>query len=780
LDQLLDAEADATKRDSIREQARTITTIKSVNMTNIRKERTNTERKAQPWDIENVSLTAAYSETENSDPTIESDAVRQYRGSLDYGYSKQPNYITPFNKIIKSQSKYLKIIKSFNFNPAPNSINFNTGVNRRFSETTYRFAGDAENSTWFDKRFMWDRVYGVQWNLSRGLNVSFNATNNAVIDEPTGRIDTQEKRDSIMTNVRNFGRNKNYTHGLNVTYTVPLKQIPFLDWMTVKASYNSNYSWSAAALNLDSLGNVIQNGNGRQLNADLNFEKLYNKSKYLKKINSGAKKRKGATKKRSRNTDDKEESTPGKKKDDKKKKKDKEPSKIARAVLRPLMLIRKGRVTYSEDYSSVVPGFTPASRVLGQTADFAAPGWEYIAGFRPSDAWLDDAATSGWITNNIYLNQQVLGSYTQNFDARLTIEPLKDFRIEVDATSTFSENHSEFFKIQTPGGTHQHLTPRDVGSYTVSFLAINTLFVGFDNENFVSETFKKFEANRTIISQRRNPNGADHPTDVGYKEGFGRFQQDVLVPAFIAAYTDVDANQISLDLFDRLPAPNWRLTYNGLSKIDAFKKVFKTFNLSHSYKSTLTLNQFVTDLDYDQDNPFAINPTSQNYFSEFEIPDVVISERFSPLIGVDFKTVNDINGRFEYKKSRNLAMNFTDYQLNETNTTEFVISAGYRIKDFELPIKIGPDKVKPKNDLNFKFDFSFRDDITINHVLDQETSVVTRGLKTIRISPSIDYAINKNINIRLFYDRSQTIPATSASFPITNTQAGLTIRYALN
>jgi len=433
-----------------------------------------------------------------------------------------------------------------------------------------------------------------------------------------------------MTNVRNFGRNKNYTHGLNVTYTVPLKQIPFLDWMTVKASYNSNYSWSAAALNLDSLGNVIQNGNGRQLNADLNFEKLYNKSKYLKKINSGAKKRKGATKKQSRNTNDKEESTPGKKKDDKKKKKDKEPSKIARAVLRPLMLIRKGRVTYSENYSSVVPGFTPASRVLGQTTDFAAPGWEYIAGFRPSDAWLDDAAANNWITDNIYLNQQVLGSYTQNFDARLTIEPFKDFRLEIDATRTYSENHTEFFKVQNAGGTHQHLTPRGVGSYTVSFFAMNTLFVGFDNQNFVSETFKKFEANRAIISQRTGNSATSHPTDGGdYTQGFGRFQQDVLIPAFIAAYTDADPNTIDLNLFDRLPAPNWRLTYNGLSKVDAFKKVFKTFNLSHSYKST-------------------------------------------------------------------------------------------------------------------------------------------------------DYAINKNINIRLFYDRSQTIPATSASFPITNTQAGLTIRYALN
>jgi cell surface protein SprA len=777
LKELVEAQADPMVRDSLREQARTITTIKSVNMTNIRKERTNTDKKPHLWDIENISVTGAYSETTNSDPTIQTNSVRQHRGGLDYGYSTQPNYITPFRKIIKSESKYLKAVKDFNFNPIPNSINFNTGINRRFAETTYRFAGDAENSTWFDKRFMWDRVYGVNWNIARSLNINFNATNNAVIDEPVGRIDTPEEQDSVLTNLRNFGRNKNYTHTFTASYTLPLKKIPFLDWMNVKATYNANYGWSAAALNVDTLGNTILNGNAQQINADLNFEQLYNKSKYLKKINSNAQKRPDNNRRRpelSKTTEDDDDKKKGKKK-----KKEKEPSAAARAILRPLMLIRKGRFSYSQDYTSVVPGFMPVNKYVGLSQDFSAPGLEYIIGMRPSDSWLDDAAANNWITDNIYLNQQVLGSYSENIDAQLTLEPFKDFRIEMEASRSYSENHSEFFKVQAAGETHQHLTPRDVGTFSVSFFAVNTLFVGLD-DNFVSATFKQFEVNREIISQRLGIAGTTHNSDgPDYARGFGRYHQDVLMPAFIAAYTGQDANNTDLNTFNTLPKPNWRLTYNGFSKLDIFKKIFKSFNITHSYQSTLTVNQFVTDLDYDVSDPFKVNPTSQNYFAEFEIPDVVISERFSPLIGIDFKAVNDMTGRFEYKKSRNLAMNFTDFQMNETNTTEIVFSFGYRIKDFILPIKIGADGVRPKNDLNFKFDFSFRDDITVNHLLDQENSVVTRGLKTIRISPSIDYAINKQLNIRLFYDRSQTIPATSASFPITNTQAGLTVRFAL-
>jgi cell surface protein SprA len=678
--------------------------------------------------------------------------------------------------VIKSDNKYWKLVKDFNFNPVPNSFAFNTGLNRRFAETTYRFAGDAD-ATWFDKRFMWDRVYNLNWNMARALSVNFSATNNAVIDEPIGRIDTPEEQDSVLTNLRNFGRNKNYTHTFTASYTLPLKKVPILDWMTIKANYNATYSWSAAALNLDSLGNIIQNSNARQLNADLNFEQLYNKSKYLKKINDGPKKQRPTGRRPSSRGEENAKTNVGDK--DNKKKKEREPTKAELALIRPLMLVRKGRLSYSQDFTSVVPGFRPVSRVVGMTPDFTAPGIEYVAGFRPSDSWLDAAAGNGWITDNIYLNQQVLGSYSENIDARLTIEPYKDFRIEVEANRNFSENSSEFFKVQTPGGTHQHLTPRDVGTFTVSFFAMNTLFVGLD-EDFTSATFKQFEVNRAIISQRLGIQGTTHPTDgEDYTRGYGRYHQDVLVPAYIAAYTGKDAATIDLNLFNTLPSPNWRLTYNGLSKLDAFKKVFKSFNITHSYKSTLTVNQFVTDLNYDQDDPFAVNPTSQNYFAEFEIPDVVITERFAPLIGIDFKAVNDMTGRFEYKKSRNLAMNFTDFQMNETNTAELTISVGYRIKDFVLPIKIGEDGTRPKNDLNFKFDFSFRDDITVNHLLDQQNSVVTRGLKTIRISPSIDYAINKQLNVRLFFDRSQTIPATSASFPITNTQAGLTVRFAL-
>ncbi len=867
------------ERDSIRDLAVDYTSIRGFNFTNVRKERMNRERKPMPWDVENLSLTYAFDRTLRHNPTVENEEIKRYRGSVDYNYASQLRPIAPF-KNMRNKSPWLALIRDFNFNPLPNSISVRNDMNRHHGTIKYRFA-DELKSTYYDKRFTWDRAYGLQWNLSKGLTMGFNAVNSSVIDEieeydydengfpivdqTTGnpiRPTDQAKKDTIMQGLRTGGRNKFYNHGVNVSYTLPTKQIPFLAWTQIKAQYQANYDWSRASLNTDSLGNVIQNGQTRSITGDLDLTKLYNESGYLKKINSKKRKprktkddpRKPITPKKEdpkkgkqdikfkdptlvgevvervvEEVDDIIEGNKGKGKKNKKKRKeakkkgidgaddgslakgkkekeDRQPSAFERALLRPLMMIRKARVSYSEDFSSVVPGFVPETRLLGQNNGFNAPGWDYVFGanyglnWRLSDftSWLDERGAAGDIINGSssrFLNQQVLVNYTKNYDGKLTIEPFNDFRIDVNVNRSFSRNHSQYYKVQDIGGGLEHLNELDRGSLNMTYFTMRTLF-GSTTEELINK-FDIFENNRAIISGRlaqediRNEayeNLEDiplHELDEGfgdYREGYGRYQQDVLIPAFLSAYTGKDASTFPLTVFDVLPRPNWKFTYNGLNKLDAFKNIFSSFNISHGYTSTLSINSFATDLDF---QTFLVNEVTRNYFSTLEIPDLVISERFSPLIGVDIRMKNDMTARFDWNKSRNLAMSFTDYQLSETNSEEFTIGVGYRVKGFKLPFKvinIPGSKGKTnelENDLNFKLDVSYRDDVTINHLLDQEQTVPTRGSRVIRISPSIDYAVNKFVNVRLFFDRSRTIPKTSASFPITNTQGGVTIRFSL-
>ncbi len=839
LEEKLDLQDSQKDRDSIRNQAIDRTTIRGFNFTNVRKERTNKDKTPMPWDISNFTFTYAQTQTEHSDPIIESDVIDQKKGQIDYTYSKKANYITPFKKLTKKPKlkKHLGLITGFNFNPFPNTFSFNTIAQRQKAETKYRFASkDPYFNTYVNKQFTWLRNYDMRWDLSKGIKIDYSASSQSVIDElPEFNDDTKQRRSEaelnafIKDNIRNLGRDKRFQQSINVTYKLPFKSIPVLDWISTDIKYRGSFNWDAGALNnfnlKDSvhLGNVIQNGQSRSIKGTLNFDKLYDKSKFLKKIN----KKKSASRRTSQNPRRTRSSTkddPNDKKDKKKKKKkDNEPSKIARTLIRPLMLVRKARFNYSEDFSTVIPGYTPAVDFFGQANDFTRPGWDFVAGFQPNDAWFDKAVADSedrWITKSFFLNQETIRTFTRNYDARVTIEPFTDFKVDVEANYSFTENESSLFKnLDTLYATADPLdrdnyisygqaNQRQIGSYTVSYFAMQTLFQdGFNN---MVALFDRYENNRVTISQELGTGIHIKEGQEEYTNGFGEAQREVLIPAFLSAYTDRDPveflNSREGDIFKTIPRPNWRLTYNGLSKLPWFKDIFKSVSITHGYKSTLTVNSFETNQQFVDEDPFSnenLN-TFGNYYTRFDIPALTISEQFSPLIGIDIKTINDMTFRLDFKKSRNLDADFQTNVLTENRTTEYVAGFGYRMKDVIIPFLTGKKKKKkgskkntktpsnkpggrgansnvPKgNDLNFKFDFSFRDNITINHYLDQDLAEPTRGTRDISINPSVDYQVNKRLNLRLFFDFRKTIPKTSAAYPITNTAGGVTVRFSLN
>ncbi|MDX1666021.1 MAG: cell surface protein SprA, partial [Saprospiraceae bacterium] len=420
-DKLADADT-AEERDSIRSQAQEVTSIRSFNFTNVRKERTGGgQASPKPWDVENFSFNYAYSETEVRDPIIEFDRQQNYSGGFDYTFSRRSNYVEPFKNI--EDEKFLKILKEFNFNPLPNSFGFSTLLDRRFEETRYRFTGLAERfSTFYVKNFTWDRDYDLQWDLTRSLKFNFNALNQAVIDEPA-EIDliedpsvsdpAQVRRDSIWENIKDFGRPKNYRHSFTLNYNLPIRFLPFLDWIQVRAQYQADYSWSAAALNVDSLGNTIQNSQNRQINADLDFESLYDKIPYLQKVQGGGRSS-SRVPERSRRT------RPGTQQQESQDGESREVSVLEKILIRPLLSIRRARFNYSENFATVIPGFMPVSSMMGMSQGFEAPGWDFVAGWQPrireleesaygtSQDWLAQAADKGWITGNVFLQREVV------------------------------------------------------------------------------------------------------------------------------------------------------------------------------------------------------------------------------------------------------------------------------------------------------------------------------------------------------------------------------------
>ncbi len=898
-------QTDPLKRDSIRALAQDVTTVRGFNFTNVRKEQVGGGKKIPlPWDISNFSLSYAFNQEKNRTPFKIADQVNRYKGSLDYQYATGLKPLTPFKKLIK-KDKYFRWITEFNLNPLPNTYGFNTNLERLVQKTVWRFAGDDPAlNTYYNRRFTWDRNYDLGWDITKNLRFNFDATARSLIDEPQQfengvEVSREMRRDSIWKGLKSLGRPKNYAHNASLNYTLPFKVIPMMDWITMKASYTASYTWSAQSLKLQylpdvppqyandakmrSLGNVIQNTSVRQINGELNFETLYNYSKYLAKINKPAPKGKtrnsgggnapgagdrmdpnapggnnpgsdpgrggldglsGRNNRRDRNMPPSDNpgapgadrvaapgtpGTPGadnagapgagpgnntrsgrSPKGSKDKSKDRTPSLAERIALRPLMMVRKARFTYNENLGSVVPGFIPDTKLMGLSEGFSAPGWAFVAGFQPDNQWLDDAARRGWITQRLELNQQVMRNYTQSLDLSATVEPFNDFKIDLNVTRQYMRNNTELFKDQDPlldpnAVDFQHRAIRDVGSYTISYFSMKTLF-----NRDLDGLFARYSDYRSIISDRLGTiagNTAQHQVDgAAYRYGYGKIQQEVLIPAFIAAYIEKDPNTVGLDIFKTRPAVNWKVNYDGLSKIGNLGNIFSSVKITHGYKNTLAVNSYNTDIFFDPVKPFTTDTLNYNYIARYEIPQVLISEQFLPLLGVNVTLKNEMTLGIEFKKSRNLALSFVDYQLVESQASGYEFNFGYRLKNVNIPFLTGKKKSKSRtkkpapgttttpppppsgrgntgqpNDMNFKLTVGVADDVTKNHRLDQLARAEnTKGQRNTTINASVDYKLNRRLTLRLFTDYRKSVPKTSQIFPITTIDSGITVQFSLN
>lgn len=327
----------------------------------------------------------------------------------------------------------------------------------------------------------------------------------------------------------------------------------------------------------------------------------------------------------------------------------------------------------------------------------------------------------------------------------------------------------------------------------MSYIGLRTLFQSSGTSG--GGVFTQFIANRLTLSERLGRNNpysqAKDPNDPAFYKGYNRYSQDVLIPSFIAAYSGRSASSIPLLDYNNtsissnpfkyyVPLPNWRVNYNGLNRLPGFKDIFNTFTVTDAYTGTLSMGSFVSALYY-QDAyglgyPSFLDSNSGNFVPYYQVPNISISESFAPLIGVDASLKNNLTARFEYRKSRQAALSLIDYQISETRSQEYVIGIGYRKRGLKLPFPILGVK-RLDNDLNVKVDIGLRDDITTNTYLAQDLTIITRGQKVITISPSIDYIVSDRLTLRFFYDRRQSIPYTTQSYPITTTRAGVTIRF---
>ena len=840
----LNEAASKTIRDSIRREAVDETTIKTLTLTNVRVNRSGS-KKPQPWDISNFDLNYSHTRIERHNPLIELDEMRRTRGAIGYNFSPTVRYIEPFKKLIKSKSRWLSFIKDFNFNYKPSQISIKADVFRQFGATRPKNVGGGPYKIpeTYDKFFTFDRFYIVRWDFTRSLSLDYSSTNYARIDEPYGRIDTEAKKDTIRKNFFKGGRNTHFHQEATFTYNLPTNKFPFLDWTSIRASYRAEYDWIGASLLAKRLGNIMTNGQTKSVNAELGFDRLYDKWKFLRNINNPVpanNQQQQNNKNQPARNQQNQQQQPGKnnpqannnqqqqnnavvpqidlskidtttrkgkreyrkqlkklRKQQRKASKQRttyEASGVVRGFIKLATSLKKVGFQYTETAGTTLPGYMDSTKHFGQNWQSRQPGLDFIFGYQPDTVWINDKGNKGLFTKDPIFNSLIMQRFDQRMNITADISPIPDLRIDVNLDKTFNKNYSELFKNTTGSGTGPlvRLNPNALGSFNISYISYQTLFTKFD-PNLVSETFKQFEANRALVSQKlgfANDYAPNTPGADGFIPGYGRYAQDVLIPAFIAAYTDKNPLDIKLIRHSNsrtrsnpfsglIPKPNWNLTYTGFSKM--FPDLFTNVTIRHGYRGNLSMNSFNTSLFFEDSLrygfPSFIDPLTGNYVPFFLVPNITIAEEFGPLFSIDATFTNQLSARIEFRKTRQLSLSLIDYQLAENRSNEFVVGMDWRRRGMPLIRKLG--KMKLDNDVTFKLDMSIRDDATSNSKLDQNTAFGTAGQKVIRINPSIDYVINSRVRATLYFEQTRNIPKIATSAPITNTRAGVQLRISL-
>ena len=478
------------------------------------------------------------------------------------------------------------------------------------------------------------------------------------------------------------------------------------------------------------------------------------------------------------------------------------------------MMLRNVSINYRSSYQMTLPGFTPSvgdafgQKKVGQMA----PGLDFAFGFIGDD-YIEKARRNDWLLCNDSVATPATTSRTDNLTLRATLEPVKDLKIDLSATRTKTTQKSIQYMYEGTPTTQS-------GAFQMTTISLSTAFEGMGNANsgYKSKTFEKFVNSLPAFRERVEAQYAGAVYPAGSELGGGKFDAsrtpvnqysgDVMIPAFLNAYTSMGGS--SLSLFPALSRllPNWTVRYAGLGKLPWFRDHFKSVNINHAYKSIFAIgsyNSYSTYQEYMNGLGFVSDASTGNPSpsSMFNISQVSINESFSPLLGMDFTFNNNMTIKAEYRQTRVLNLSMTSVQINEALSKDWVIGWGYRINNFSLFGGDGARKVKGKSagsksqqnssnqsmkqqmkranhDLNLRMDFSFRKQAAIVRDIATMTSSASSGNNALKLSFSADYTLSKLLTMSFYYDRQTNTPLlSSSSYPTTTQDFGLSIKFSL-
>ena len=490
------------------------------------------------------------------------------------------------------------------------------------------------------------------------------------------------------------------------------------------------------------------------------------------------------------------------------------------AVARGLMLVRSASFSYTNQYSMSLPGFMPSvGDAFGQKRNTGAlaPGLDFAFGLT-GDSYVDRAREHGWLLVNDSVATPATTNKTEDLQLRVTLEPVRNLKIDLNAARTQTTARSVQYMYEGSPTTQS-------GTFSMTTLSLRSAFEGMGSaeHGYHSASFERFcnslESFRQRVEHRYTgtvyPQGtvlAGKPFDPT-NGGVNKYSADVMVPAFLAAYTSSGGGK--LDIFPSLSRllPNWTVRYSGLAKLPWVRDVFKSVNINHSYKSIYAVGAYQSystfvelmgpGLGFISDATTGMPTPSSMY----NVSTVSINESFSPLLGVDMTFNNNLTCKLEYKTIRTLNLSMTSVQINESSSHDWVVGMGYTVSNFNLFGSRNHRKIKSSakkgvadnqdqkkatatqsrnrsngynSDLKLRLDLSYRKQASISRDIASMTSSASSGNTAFKLSFSADYSLSRLLTMSFYYDRQTNTPLlTSSSYPTTTRDFGLSLKFSL-
>lgn len=699
-----------------------------------------------------------------------------------------------------------------------------------------------ESPPFYRKSFNWSRIYSFRYNPFKSVTFNFNATNMALIGEPAGKVDRRERdryeefRREVWSNIQSFGDNTNYNHNFDINYVIPINKFPGLEFLTASARYGGTFAWEKLgnpAIANDTanpdLGAIIRNSNTKAFQAGMNMDVLYNKFEYIRRLKDPnfdnryvykeeeeeeeeekEKKKKKKKKKGEENVEASAEEVAGESETTEKSKnsqrgrtananeeEEADTNKVKKFILQRYLLdnaiwavmsLKTINLTYNETEGTVLPNYGENTNLMGMSPNWGAPGFRFVSGLQEGgEGFLNTARDNDWLVDGVFVSGDFSRTYSRQLQIRATLRPFDGMQIILTANKNQSQNVNKFFFYDDADSVRAYNfeAPSIVsGSYSMSTLSIGTAFEPTDERDFSNPTFSKLqdEQNRLIVSRRlgnRNINSGD--SLIGeFAEGYGPTSQEVLLYTFLAAYTNESPTDVFIGDFTKMiPLPNWDIRYDGLSRLEFFKRYFRTVTLRHGYRSTFSVGSYTRNPLFEEENgaPSQKDPNG-NFIADRQLSVASISEVFSPLINLDFTWKSGIITSLEMRRDRNISLSFANNQVTEVVGREYILGLGYRITNLKLPFKIG--QIERTSDLDLRADISIRDNQTVIRRIVENRNELTAGQRIFTIKFTADYRLSSKLNVQVFYDRIANTPLISTTFPTANTNAGIRLRFTLS